>query len=623
MKTYNIYKMLDALLNYTRLENLSNFAKAHLPFDATVCTSKEPNCYTTTSWSGTTQIVLGLTFYPTVFDIPEDIPNDKLTETWYHAANVYYGLYYHELFHGLYTPMAYITEVFRRMDSNLANFLHPIMNILEDASIEPSGCNRFPKAKQYLDILNKVHTRPEIIETVSRQVKENPRDPQTMISFLLLKARGYEDALTESYSLYEEHKDFFNNCIFNILHTVQGKDRFRKEIAFGKQLIRILDLKMPEQKEVDNPTEDPSSGNGPSMPGNPGGSSEDRKAISKLIEDLNKTSNDPTQWKKPPEVPTKDLDLPEAKTTQKATQENYSESSEPCVSDITDEEVSMLANDEPVLNAVHRAVNLSDYKDTRGYLQEYNKEAIAGLPLINQTTQTIRRMKSHNDTAWETELKSGKFDIKAVLNPKLLEKGQVFKKAIAPSKEADLCTLILVDNSGSMHGKKSRLAGRACIILSEALNRTKYPFGVYAFTEGNECITIKLKDFKEDYNRAKTNLTLFTEQFNVNKIATFSGNVDEVNLKYCRDVLKKQKQKDKICIVISDGATCGSWKDLKKIAHSMEQQGITVLGIGIYDDNVKDIYTNHIIIKNEGDLNKLPTFLTNYLVNKILIKEDE
>ena len=35
---------------------------------------------------------------------------------------------------------------------------------------------------------------------------------------------------------------------------------------------------------------------------------------------------------------------------------------------------------------------------------------------------------------------------------------------------------ILVDNSGSMHGSKAKLAGKALIIFCEALNRLRIPF---------------------------------------------------------------------------------------------------------------------------------------------------
>ena len=49
----------------------------------------------------------------------------------------------------------------------------------------------------------------------------------------------------------------------------------------------------------------------------------------------------------------------------------------------------------------------------------------------------------------------------------------------------------------------------------------------------------------------------------------------------------------------------------------MEAQGITVLGIGIFDNNVESIYKNHIILKTQQDLEGLGAFLNKYIVRKI------
>ena len=115
-------------------------------------------------------------------------------------------------------------------------------------------------------------------------------------------------------------------------------------------------------------------------------------------------------------------------------------------------------------------------------------------------------------------------------------------------------------------------------------------------------------------------MTLFTEQFNVDKLGTWCCNLDERSLKYCSDELDKQPQKDKILIVISDGATCGSIKVLRQQVDKISSRGTTVLGIGICDDNVTQAYKNHIVLKNIEDLDKLAPFLNNYLVKNIMKK---
>ena len=168
-----------------------------------------------------------------------------------------------------------------------------------------------------------------------------------------------------------------------------------------------------------------------------------------------------------------------------------------------------------------------------------------------------------------------------------------------------------------MHGSKAKLAGKALIIFCEALDRLHIPFSVDVFTEGRSAITISLKDYNETYAKTKTNMTLFTQQFDVDKLCTWSGNIDEINLQYVSYDLLQRKEADKVLLVISDGATCGSWKTLKQVASNIEKQNVTVLGIGIFDNNVENIYSKHIVLREQKDLEGLGAFLNKYLIGKI------
>ena len=223
-------------------------------------------------------------------------------------------------------------------------------------------------------------------------------------------------------------------------------------------------------------------------------------------------------------------------------------------------------------------------------------------------------MIATNNSSWNHYQMSGKLD-----SSTFYKKGnyKIFKKRNAPALVADLVIAFAVDLSGSTKGEKARLAGIALIALCEALNRLHIPFSVDAFTEANAAVTISLKDYNESYDSVKTNMTLFTEQFRCRELSTWCGNIDEINLQYISQNLMDRPEKDKVLIVISDGATCGSWKDLKQTAENIENRGVTVLGIGLFDDNVKDIYKNHVILKTRKDLEGLGSFLNKYLIGKI------
>ena len=274
----------------------------------------------------------------------------------------------------------------------------------------------------------------------------------------------------------------------------------------------------------------------------------------------------------------------------------------------------MLANDDPVSNYSHYADKLNKYVKTTQYLPEYNKVVREYDKQIRNVVAIIRKMLSQNNAGWSKFKMKGQFDVSTTYKK---DNYKFFKKKNAPAPTADLVFEILVDNSGSMHGSKAKLAGKALIIFCEALDRLHIPFSVDVFTEGRSAITISLKDYNETYAKTKTNMTLFTQQFDVDKLCTWSGNIDEINLQYVSYDLLQRKEADKVLLVISDGATCGSWKTLKQVASNIEKQNVTVLGIGIFDNNVENIYSKHIVLREQKDLEGLGAFLNKYLIGKI------
>jgi cobalamin biosynthesis protein CobT len=311
-----------------------------------------------------------------------------------------------------------------------------------------------------------------------------------------------------------------------------------------------------------------------------------------------------------------DIKVPGELKQMKAEREFTSECSEECPTnvDLTKEGITMLANDDPVSRYSHFADDLNKYINTDKYLPAYNKIIEEFETQIRKTLAIIRKMYATNNASWNHYKMKGKLD-----SSTFYKRGnyKIFKIKNAPAPIADFVFEFLVDLSGSMEGDKALLAGIALIIFCEALNRLHIPFSVDAFTEANKAITINLKGYNDSYDKKKTNMTLFTEQFNCRQLATWCGNIDELNLQYVSQELLQRKEKDKVLIVISDGATCGSWKDLKQTAENIEKRGVTVLGIGIFDDNVKNIYKNHVILKERKDLEMLGAFLNNYLIGNM------
>lgn len=617
MKQYNILKILSAILYDDALTNFANYARAHLSMGVNVfADARESKCFTYSNNDNEITIVLGLLFYQKAYKIPKEVSQEMFQQIWNHASNVYKGLAFHEYWHGKYTPMKFLNRTLNSMTSSLADFCQPIVNCVEDSCIETKGTYDEPSLKDPIETMNEFLSYQETIDALDEQIKNNPKNPLTMQNFLLNKVFGKDYLLTEKYSLYEDNKDFFDDCIYLIKYSPDNITRAKREIAFAIEIAKLLDGEKPDKNNVDGPGQVPTNRQGPSSQN--GGTPGNQSILQQVIDTYNQVSNIQGGWQPRLKDGDDELDLkPPTSSMQAQNTISDSDVSSLFDSDLAQEQVTMLANDEPVLNARHKVVHLNNYTDTSGYLSHYTKVVNAMSDVINSTVSVIRRMKSENTTEWKTAQRSGKFHVRSYVDSDLREEGKVFKKAIAPKKEADIVGLMLLDISGSTRGSKSYMIGASAITLAEAFNRLRYPFAIYSFTEGSECYTIKLKDFKDSFIKTKTNLTIHTEQYSVDNLPLFCCNVDEVTLRYARKVLKKQPQKDKLCIVISDGATCGSSSDLKKIAASMEKEGITVLAIGVYDDNVKDIYKNYVLVKNEADLKKLPKFLSDYLISKV------
>ncbi len=612
MAKYYLYdKVVDAVLSPSRLYTFNRVANSRSGDVLTVVAKPEDACYTHNDyWDGMT-ISLGRNFYKTAWDQEDRISVMDIRDKYKHIGYTYIGVFYHELGHVLYTDMNFMFETMRYLNPAFREFAQPVSNILEDVTIEGSIKKVYPYTEQYLDVLNSMHTRDKVIEIVSDNITNDPTNPGTLLSFLLLLSRGFDVSKLPRYELYENNEEFIKWGAIKCINTVNARLRHRRQLAYAQQLCKILDMKMPDLNEVESGNLDTSC-SGPSQNIN--------RTSRQVLEPYNKMSREGQDYT--PQHPKQDAEsnivnqeLKQMKAERQDPTSMTQEERESCNNtDLTDEAITMMANDEPVTRYTHRAERLDNFCGTSKYLKEYNYYVNKHLKEIGAVVSQIRKMKAQNNSGWAHYKTSGKFDVSTTYK---LGNYKFFKQRKAPAPESDLVVEILVDNSGSMSGRKSKLAGEALIIFCEALNRLHIPFAVDAFTEGRSCITIKLKEFNDDYNRVKTNMTLLTEQFSCDKLCTFCGNIDEVNLRYVRDVLNKQNHKDKMCIVISDGATCGDWQTLRKVAKNMQDSGILMLGIGIFDKNVEKIYDNHIILKETKDLEQLAGFLNRYLVRHI------
>ena len=613
-KTVPIEKLVNVALSLKQLNKLSNYATARAGKDVRVLSDPSYNCYSQHDyWSGLV-ITLGREFYQKTFNDNNPVPYSEVKTKYVRVASIMFGAYYHELFHVLYTPFQYCQQITSSCKPEFRSFAHQVSNILEDITIEGTGMNRYPYSIQYVELLAECFRQPSQIEMVTKAITDEPTNPGTMLAYLLHFCRETDMSQFPEYKLWNDNKEFIEWGAYKCINTIDPYLRTRRQMAFALELCKILDMKEPSKDNLENPDTESISNEANSTSIQSSSGSMGSRAVEPMKNLTNTASSGPRSSTNPQDTD-EDIKAPSQLKEQKASRGGSEGAGEdPANADLTKAGITMLANDDPVSNYSHYADRLNKYVKTTQYLPEYNKVVREYDKQIRNVVAIIRKMLSQNNAGWSKFKMKGQFDVSTTYKK---DNYKFFKKKNAPAPTADLVFEILVDNSGSMHGSKAKLAGKALIIFCEALDRLHIPFSVDVFTEGRSAITISLKDYNETYAKTKTNMTLFTQQFDVDKLCTWSGNIDEINLQYVSYDLLQRKEADKVLLVISDGATCGSWKTLKQVASNIEKQNVTVLGIGIFDNNVENIYSKHIVLREQKDLEGLGAFLNKYLIGKI------
>jgi nitric oxide reductase activation protein len=224
----------------------------------------------------------------------------------------------------------------------------------------------------------------------------------------------------------------------------------------------------------------------------------------------------------------------------------------------------------------------------------------------------IRDIKTYNQGSKLSGLFSGKIDAKNLY--KYETSDNLFYNNKYEIKEMDLAFGIVLDASGSMQGDKITDGKVSMVLLHETLRALNINHSIIDHTaRGNHtCIVRKYHDFKESKNYD------ITKSYAIMDIVAREGNNDAGALYYMEQALLKTQNKDKICIIFSDGQpTECSEQELKDQVKSMERKGIKVIGIGINLPEIAEYYTDYANGKNLNEMVKIITdILKQYVLNK-------
>lgn len=245
---------------------------------------------------------------------------------------------------------------------------------------------------------------------------------------------------------------------------------------------------------------------------------------------------------------------------------------------------------------------------------EYNNLLKSINLLTKDLTRQIKNIKTYNTGGKMSGLKSGRLDTKRLYLYKQTD--MLFYNNKYKIKEMDLAFGIILDESGSMDGEGIENGKITMILLHEVLKSLNVNHCIIGHNSSSykQCNIHKYQPFKEDRNYSLMKCK------NLINIEADDCNCDSGALYYMQKELNRVKNKDKICIVFSDGApTHCSSSELKEQVKRMEKRGIRVIGIGINFENIKAYYPHNA---NGRNLKEMLDITTNILKEYVLEKVD-
>jgi len=191
--------------------------------------------------------------------------------------------------------------------------------------------------------------------------------------------------------------------------------------------------------------------------------------------------------------------------------------------------------------------------------------------------------------------------------------GKVFMKNIMPQQMQPLAVGLLLDESGSMSGKRSEVAMATAIILQNFCETLGIPMAIYGHSTGShEC---------ELYSYIEFDTFTKNDKYRLTDIGARSCNRDGAALRYVAERLMQRPEEAKLLILVSDGQPNGDYgysgakaeADLRGIQKEYTKKGVCFCAAAIGDDKeiIESIYGNAFL--DISDLNQLPQKLVKVL----------
>lgn len=265
----------------------------------------------------------------------------------------------------------------------------------------------------------------------------------------------------------------------------------------------------------------------------------------------------------------------------------------------------------PGVKCVNYIVKAPGRKSENTYATLVSSIEDAIVSVVNQFKRIFR-----NDAAEREYRNSGKVNIKRLSSGRMTTR--VFEKKKQPGNKCDMAVIMLVDESGSMRGSKTKVARKAAVMLAEVFGRLNIPIKIVGFTEHQNTVQHYHYLTWRNNIQERTKLLNITDRLN---------NFDGYSIRYCSELLNKRPEEHKLMIVISDGWPAATYYtehnegivDVRNAVQQASKQA-QVLGILIGDEEPE----SHLFMYGKNflhitDIQALPNLLAQKV--KRMVKE--
>lgn len=222
--------------------------------------------------------------------------------------------------------------------------------------------------------------------------------------------------------------------------------------------------------------------------------------------------------------------------------------------------------------------------------------------LIQPTAKSLEKvLTAKNKSGYAGKFRTGpKLDKRRLYRFKL-DDFRLFKRRYEENN-LDYVFSLVVDESGSMTGKKTENAQAACFLFATVLDKIKIPFSLHGFNS----LIKHYKGFQEAYSQEKGLEIIRKMSKNTYDVSQAGYNNDGQAISEVASKMKGTAEQ-KIMIVISDGDPAptgiGHNFDLCTEIKKAEKQGVKVIGVGIGEgQRVAEYYHTNLVVRDIEDL---------------------